>query len=183
MDKIPPWVQQVINTQKKESHNNYSRWVQFSTIGIDNSPRVRTVVFRGWNKDYEIEILTDKRSEKFKEIEMNNKVEICWLFHESKCQFRFRGVSKIDEGNDALAHWENLSPNAKSLWAWPQPGDIYEKESFFSKEIPDQAPKLNNFILIKIVVNQVEQLLLQKPVHIRRRWLRNSDWTEERINP
>ena len=80
MDKIPPWVQQVITTQKKESHENSSRWVQLSTIGLDNSPRVRTVVFRGWNKEYEIEILTDKRSEKFKEIEMNNKVEYAGCF-------------------------------------------------------------------------------------------------------
>ena len=117
MDNVPPWLQQVINIQQKDSNENSSRLIQLSTIGMDSSPRVRTVVFRGWNKDYEIEILTDKRSEKFKEIEMNNKVEICWLFNESKCQFRFRGVSKIDEGNDALAHWENLSPNSKSLGA------------------------------------------------------------------
>ena len=183
MDKIPPWVQQVITTQKTESHEDFSRCLQLSTIGMDNSPRVRTVVFRGWNKEYEIEILTDKRSEKFKEIEMNNKVELCWLFNNSKCQFRFRGISKIDEDNDALTHWENLSPNAKSLWAWPQPGDIYEKDSFLNNKITEETPKLNNFILIKIVVNQVEQLLLEKPVHIRRRWLRDSNWIEERINP
>ena len=183
MDKIPPWVQQVIITQKKESHKNSSRWLQLSTIGMDNSPRVRTVVFRGLNKEYEIEILTDKRSEKFKEVEMNNKVEICWLFPKSKCQFRFRGVSKLDEGNDALAHWENLLPNAKSLWAGPRPGDIYEKDSFYPSEITENSAKLNNFILIKIEVNQVEQLLLQKPVHIRRRWLRDNNWTEARINP
>ncbi len=183
MDKKPPWVQAVINTQREEPNKIFSRWIQFSTIGIDNSPRVRTVVFRGWNKEYEIEILTDKRSEKFKELEINNNVEICWLFPKSKCQFRLRGKSKIDENNDALTHWKNLSPNAKSLWAWPRPGDIYEKDSFFPNEIKEETPKLKNFILIKIVVNEVEQLLLQKPVHIRRRWLRNRDWTEERMNP
>ena len=180
---MPPWFSAINSYQKKHSNLNSSRWVQMATIGLDNTPRVRTVVFRGWNKEYEIEILTDKRSEKFKEIEMNNKVEICWLFPKSKCQFRFRGVSKIDEGNDALAHWENLSPNAKSLWAWPRPGDIYEKDSFSPSEITEETAKLNNFIVIKIVVNQVEQLLLQKPVHIRRRWLRDSNWIEERINP
>ncbi len=183
MQNMPPWIQQVIDSQKKESNKNFSRWIQFSTVGMDNSPRVRTVVFRGWTKEYEIEVLTDKRSEKFKEIKKNNNVEICWLFPNSKCQFRFRGISKIDDDNDALTQWENLSPNAKSLWAWPRPGDKYEKDSFFPSEIKEGTPKLNNFILIKIVINQVEQLIFQKPVHIRRRWLRESDWTEERINP
>ncbi len=183
MNNRPPWVQEVINSQKKESNKKFSRWIQFATIGLDNSPRVRTVVFRGWNKEYEIEILTDNRSKKFKEIEMNNNVEICWLFPNSKCQFRFRGISKIDKDNEALTHWENLSPNTKSLWAWPRPGDPYEKDSFFPSEITEGTAILNNFILIEIVVNQVEQLVLQKPVHIRRRWLRNNDWIEERINP
>ena len=69
------------------------------------------------------------------------------------------------------------------MWAWPRPGDIYEKESFLPIEITAGTLRLNNFILIKIVVNYVEQLLLKEPVHIRKRWLRDSDWTEERINP
>ena len=32
---------------RKESKFDSYRWVQLATIGIDNTPRVRTVVFRG----------------------------------------------------------------------------------------------------------------------------------------
>jgi len=180
---IPPWIQEIVSTQKKESNKIPSRWIQLSTIGLDNSPRVRTVVFRGWNKEHEMQIFTDKRSEKFKEIEINNNVEICWLFPKSKSQFRFRGRSKIEMGEKASWYWEKLSPNSKSLWAWPTPGELYEKESFSSNEIKDSPSKSSNFVVLEIVISQVDYLFLQKPIHMRKRWLRDSNWLEERINP
>ena len=57
-----------------------SRWLQLSTNGIDNKSRVRTVVFRGWSKSYEMEIYTSKRSQKYHELKFKNKVEIGWFF-------------------------------------------------------------------------------------------------------
>ena len=54
-----------------------------------------------------MKILTDKGSQKHFELEFNNKVEICLLFQESKCQFRFRGTSRIDFGKGTLYHWKN----------------------------------------------------------------------------
>ena len=51
-----------------------------SYIGIDNTPRVRTVVFRGWSESYEMEIYTDKRSQKYHELNLNNNVEVCCFF-------------------------------------------------------------------------------------------------------
>ena len=72
-NNIPIWIQYLIAIQKRESKKISSRWIQLSTIGLDNSPRVRTVVFRGWSKNYEMEILTDQRSEKFKELQKLGK--------------------------------------------------------------------------------------------------------------
>ncbi len=34
--------------------------MQLATVGIDNTPRVRTVVFKGWSESYEMQIYTDK---------------------------------------------------------------------------------------------------------------------------
>tara|TARA_B100000945_G_C20136321_1_gene481840 strand:+ start:232 stop:438 length:207 start_codon:yes stop_codon:yes gene_type:complete len=44
-----------------------TRWIHLATIRIDNTPRVRTVVFRGWSEAYEIELYTYKRSQKYLE--------------------------------------------------------------------------------------------------------------------
>ena len=60
---MPPWISHVRSALRKESHIDSSRWLQLATIGIDKTPRVRTVVFRGWSESYEMEIFTDKRSQ------------------------------------------------------------------------------------------------------------------------
>ena len=56
---MPPWLSQVKSFQKKELKFDSSKWLQLATIGNDNAPRVRTVVFRGWSKSFEMEIYTD----------------------------------------------------------------------------------------------------------------------------
>ena len=180
---MPPWLSFITSAQRKESRSSTSRWVQLATVGIDNTPRVRTVVFRGWSKSYEMEILTDRRSQKFNELDLNNNVEICWLFSKAKCQFRLRGKSTIDIGKDTIRHWEQLNQSSRSMWSWPSPGDSFvsvSKNDLKSKElmgIPD------NFSLLKIKVYHVDQLTLNKPIHIRKRWVLKDTWIEERVNP
>tara|TARA_Y100001968_G_C19156228_1_gene618585 strand:- start:11 stop:553 length:543 start_codon:yes stop_codon:yes gene_type:complete len=180
---MPPWFSQISFFQSKESKLDTSRFVQLATIGIDNTPRVRTVVFRGWTDSYEMELYTDKRSHKFYELDLNTHLEICWYFQSSKCQFRFRGKSKIELGEDRLRHWEQLSEKSKLMWNWPYPGDKFE----YNRKQYLQTKKINypsdNFTLIKIDITHVEQLLLVNPVHIRRNWKLKNDWIEERINP
>ena len=180
---IPTWIKSLSAIQKKESKNIASRWIQFSTIGIDNSPRVRTVVFRGWSEKYEMEIFTDQRSEKFKELEKNNKVEICWFFPKAKCQFRFKGIAKIYQEEEAFKFWQDLSPHSRSLWAWPLPGAEYDSNSSYPLEIKDGLSKNENFVLLKIDIFEVDQLLLKKPIHIRKRWVKKGGWNEKRITP
>ena len=180
---MPPWLIHVKSAQRKEPKSGSSRWVQLATMGIDNNPRVRTVVFRGWSKSYEMEILTDKRSQKYQELNLNNNVEICWLFSKSKCQFRFRGKSSFDFGKDKHRYWKQLTDDSKTMWSWPFPGEKYVFND--KKEISEKKNELMsmNFSLLKIEVDYVDQLILSQPIHIRKRWIRKEEWSEERINP
>ncbi len=179
---MPPWLSQINSAQRKESKFDSYRWVQLATIGIDNTPRVRTVVFRGWSESYEMEIYTDKRSQKYYELDLNNKVEICWLFLKSKCQFRFRGTASFDITKANQKHWDSLSEKSKCMWSWPCPGELFVNQ-------PEKAKKIrtddlsDNFALIKIDINYVDQLILNSSVHKRRKWILNKEWKEERINP
>ena len=153
-------------------------------MGQDNTPRVRTVFFRGWSDSYEMIIYTDKRSKKYFELERKNNVEICWLLSKAKCQFRFSGIAKIDISNENLIHWNQLNEKSKSMWNWPSPGDnfIFDQKNGFSENTKDDP--LNNFTLLKIYITEVDQLLLHKPIHIRRKWTRvKKEWIEKRINP
>ena len=180
---MPPWLAQIRSVQRKESKINSSRWIQLATIGIDNTPRVRTVVFRGWSESYEMEIYIDKRSQKNEELDLNNKVEVCWLFSKSKCQFRFRGTSRIELGDERQRHWDQLSEKSKSMWSWPSPGKhlVYgQAKDFYVNEKEEISI---NFAILKIDIFHVDQLILHNPIHKRRRWIRNKEWIEERINP
>ena len=180
---MPTWFSLINYYQEKESEMNSSRLLQMSTVAPYNTPRVRTVVFRAWTDSFEMIIFTDKRSQKFGELEVNNNVEICWLFPKAKCQFRFRGNSKIDSGKDSSYFWSQLDHHTKSMLSWPKPCDKYaldKSEQVFSKKVSNHS---HNFALLKIEVNHVDQLLLHKPIHIRRQWKKNEEWIEERINP
>tara|TARA_Y100001968_G_scaffold241606_1_gene225171 strand:- start:3883 stop:4425 length:543 start_codon:yes stop_codon:yes gene_type:complete len=180
---MPPWFSALSKAQRNESKFDSYSWVQLATIGVNITPRVRTVVFRGWSKSYEMFIYTDKRSNKYHELNLNNNVEICWLFSRSRCQFRFRGKSSIVSDLALFCHWEKLSDNSKSMWSWPSPGDpfVLDRKKDFS--VKKQEKISCNFTVLKIDIEEVDQLLLQLPIHTRRRWILNNEWIEERINP
>ena len=183
MSKMPPWFQQISSYHKKESKLPTSKYIQLSTISTDYTPRVRTVVFRGWTDSYKMKIFTDRRSLKINELKFNNNVEICWYFQKSRCQFRLRGIASMDFGKDYITSWDNLNAEAKSTWGWKTPGSkyIYDKNNL----IPDSqnSELIDNFILLKIEIFHVDQLLLSKPNQFRKRWILNKQWDEERINP
>ena len=180
---MPPWLPQLVSAQRKESRFNSSRWVQLATIGLDNTPRVRTVVFRGWTESYEMKIYTDKRSQKYNELVSNNNVEICWIFSRSNCQFRFRGNSEICLGKDNILCWEKLTEQSKSMWSWPSPGATYNIDKKNVISFKDKKQLSDNFSLLKINITDVDHLHLTKPMHMRRKWMLKKDWIEERINP
>ena len=96
----PSWFKLIEEIQQKENIDTSSRWVQLATIAKDGTPRVRTIVLRGWNNNRNMFFTTDRRSNKVEEISKQPKVEICWLLRQSKCQFRFRGLAKEITGNN-----------------------------------------------------------------------------------
>ena len=180
---MPPWLQHVRSYQNKESKINSSRWIQLATVSPNNTPRVRTVVFRGWSDIYEMKIMTDKRSQKYNELETNNNVEICWLFPKSRCQFRFRGKSMKVMDKETLYHWEQLNDKDKLMWNWPTPGEILNNDKYNNLTAKTNSDQFKNFVLLKIDIYHVDQLILDDPRHRRRQWIRNTEWTEEQINP
>ena len=91
----PIWRQRLRAAQKREGSAAHARWVQLATVNNDGCPRVRTVVFRGWVGDAQLDIFSDARSNKFNDLNHQPEAEICWLFPKAKQQYRFRGVIDI----------------------------------------------------------------------------------------
>jgi len=188
---LPPWRPLLRGARQREGRAPQARWLQLATVAADGSPRVRTLVFRGWAAAATLDLLTDGRSAKAAELRQEPRVELCWLLPKARCQFRLRGQRQQLDPDSILAartqHWQQLNPGARALWGWPQPGANFDATSDatgpFPAELAYGTPLPDCFELVRIAVEQVELLELTGHPHQRRRWRADQGWAEQRLNP
>ena len=187
MSKLPPWRTLLRGAREREGRSPAARWLQLATVAADGTPRVRTLVFRGWADAAAMDLLADGRSAKAAEIKHQPAVELCWLLPKARCQFRLRGqVSALpieEEGQERQRHWQGLTPTGRALWGWPEPGAAFDGAGEFPAELADETPLPEHFQLLPIDLSQVELLELRDHPHQRRRWQRDRGLLEERLNP
>ncbi len=187
MTALPPWRPLLRGAREREGRSPAARWLQLATVAPDGTPRVRTLVFRGWVDGAALDLLTDGRSAKPAELRQQSAVELCWLLPKARCQFRLRGAVLTLPAAQALEerqrHWRALTPAGRSLWGWPEPGAPFDPAASFPAELADEIPLPEHFQLLRIALEQVELLELRDHPHQRRRWRRDGGWSEERLNP
>lgn len=161
--------------------------MQLATVAGDGTPRVRTLVARGWAGPATLELLSDGRSAKAAELTRQPAVELCWLLPLARSQFRLRGqlesLPPDEEWQERERHWRALTPGGRALWDWPPPGAPLESNATFAEALADGAPLPEHFLLLRVVLSQVELLELVGHPHRRRRWRVETGWTEELLNP
>ena len=57
-NNLPSWRQDLKSSRQKEGKSSSNKWIQLATVSEENEPRLRTVVFRGWNTDSSMIILS-----------------------------------------------------------------------------------------------------------------------------
>ena len=88
MDGVAPWRERITDSIARSRKIRGGNYVQLATVDSD-TPRCRTVVFRGFAPDGRLKIITDKRSAKVTE---SRRVEVCWWFSQSSEQYRSRAT-------------------------------------------------------------------------------------------
>jgi pyridoxamine 5'-phosphate oxidase len=186
-EALPPWRPLLRAAREREGRSPQARWLQLATVAADGSPRVRTLVWRGWAGAADLDLLSDRRSAKVAELARQPALELCWLLPRARCQFRLRGRWQPLAADQDLAerqrHWQALSPGGRALWGWPPPGQPLDRDAPFPQEIADTDPLPEAFLLLRIHLEQVEQLQLSDHPHQRRRWRLDTGWREELLNP
>ena len=177
---FPLWRQRLKASQSKEGNLASNRWIQLANVSENNQPRVRTVVFRGWLDNSTMLIYTDKRSQKYEDLKTNDNIEVLWLFFKTKSQYRFKG--KVSELKDNDKYWDNLFNRSKDQWFWPSPGKEIDQKNDISL-IDNTLAKPNNFSVLKIKINEVDLLKLEKPLHKRYIWKEIDNWKCIEVNP
>ncbi|MFM8935457.1 MAG: pyridoxamine 5'-phosphate oxidase family protein [Vulcanococcus sp.] len=182
-DPLPPWRPLLRAARQREGRSPMARWLQLATVAADGTPRVRTLVFRGWGGASQLDLLTEGRSAKLAELQAQPAVELCWLLPRARCQFRLRGQLQILPGADHPHHWQALTPGGRALWGWPEPGAPLREAGAFPAELPAETPIPPCFVLLRINLLQVELLELGSHPHRRSRWCAAAGWSEARLNP
>ncbi|MFM1813125.1 MAG: hypothetical protein RLZZ336_2063 [Cyanobacteriota bacterium] len=186
-EALPPWRPLLRAAREREGRSPAARWLQLATVATDGTPRVRTLVFRGWAGPAALDLLTDGRSAKTGELAHQAAVELCWLLPKARNQYRLRGMllSLVPDQlhRERRQHWARLTPGGRALWGWPQPGAPLDRDGPFPVELPDEAPIPGHFVLLRIAISQVELLELTGTPHRRRRWLAAQQWREQDLNP
>lgn len=186
---LPPWRQLIRSAREREGRSPQARWLQLATVAPDGTPRVRTLVFRGWAEPAALDLLTDGRSAKPQELALQPAVELCWLLPRARSQFRLRGrmvsLPADLESSERLRHWLRLTPEGRALWGWPPPGEALVRcdGDAFPQQLPAEAPIPEHFLLLRIALTQVEWLDLTVHPHRRHRWQAAGQWQEELLNP
>jgi len=158
--------------KKRESkfHN-----VVLNTIGLESRPEARTVVIRKFCRDeLTLNIHSDKRSRKIKEIKTNNNVSLNFYDDQKKIQLRVRGKAIIE--NSKKNSWNELNNWSKRCYLTiDSPGKISKyPTSGFPGKFAHSPPSHDeseigfvNFALIKVFINEIEWLFLASHGHRR----------------
>ncbi len=186
-DALPPWRALLRGAREREGRAPQARWLQLASVAADGSPRVRTLVFRGWAGPAQLDLLSDARSAKPAELRRQPALELCWLLPRARCQFRLRGqwqaLPSEQEQRERQRHWQALTPSGRAVWGWPSPGEPLDAAADFPAALPESTPLPDHFLLLRIAIAQVELLELTHHPHRRRRWQCATGWREEPLNP
>ena len=172
---LPPWRSLLAGARKREGNVPTARWLQLATVASDGTPRVRTLVFRGWGAESDqLDFCTDGRSAKLSDLLDQPAVELCWLFPKVRQQYRFRGITNIlsiaEAANICGTRWMQLTPSGRALWGWPSPGQTFQPDADFPMELADNIKLPKHFMVLRVTTTQVELLDLKNHPHKRILW-------------
>ncbi|MEM6500525.1 MAG: Npun_F5749 family FMN-dependent PPOX-type flavoprotein [Cyanobacteria bacterium P01_C01_bin.89] len=198
MTSLAPWRSPLSRALHRNRSLAYARYFQLATVRADGAPANRTVVFRGFSDRLDmsnsLKIITDHRSEKIAQCAGDQRAEACWYFPKTREQFRLLGTiatvtnqesSEEGGGRERVTTWQNLSDGARLQFAWPQPGDRRaEDENAFTPEPPNPKAPPETFVLLYLIVKQVDWLNLRGDPQDRIIYHQNADgWEEQSVNP
>ena len=157
------------------------RYFTFATVGLDQVPRMRTIVLREVKEDMKMIFFTDYRSKKIIHIKENNKVALLFYHSEKLLQLKVEGLARIIREPQALEDgWLQERDRARKEYSTAAaPGTILE-----SPELLEYLDEENHFCAVEITPFRIEYLKLKSPDHVRIQFSKESDlWTGEYMVP
>lgn len=159
LDIVKKELQSGVNSASHPFH-----YFTLATTGINEVPRLRTVVLRNITKDLTLTLYTDKRSRKVTHIKEHNKVCLLFYHPEKLLQLKIDGVAYLEKDEKKLTKiWNKIeAPARKDYITLKGPGSKLEQQ-----EQIEYLDTSQHFAVIHINPYKIEYLKLQRPNHIR----------------
>ncbi len=163
------WKESLTKSLHQTHSNPESRYFQLASVCNKGIPYCRTVVFRGFEQENVLVVVSDLRSEKCNQLGGNPKTQICWYFSKTREQYRFgcdANIVTIDHNNTLVStQWNKLSDAGKKQFLWGTPGAPKDDSTALHvqgnvNEVPE------HFCVILLTINNVDYLNLRgNPQH------------------
>ena len=191
---LAPWRSPLAHALHRNRALPYARYVQLATLRTDGRPANRTVVFRGFLENTnQLRFITDRRSEKTGQLEVQPWGEICWYFPKTREQFRILGTLRVvsaDHADEEMLKarkmlWHDLSDGGRSQFAWASPKQ--PKTAPLEQTTPDPLNPLSTFCLLLLEPTQVDHLELRGDPQNRYLYSKEEQepgtWSRVEVNP
>lgn len=165
--ELPLWRQPLARSLYKTKNVPECRYLQLASIDREGYPQNRTVVFRGFDEQHRLLIITDARTEKWQELQHCKRVALCWYFATTREQYRLNGHCELlldpeyDEFNLRGRHWDQLSTAAKKQFLWGIPKTPRQIKDSLVADKSKFEPVPTHFGLLLISVRNVDYLNLK----------------------
>ncbi|KDO34769.1 hypothetical protein SPRG_00830 [Saprolegnia parasitica CBS 223.65] len=187
VSRLAPWKQRLQEAIEANRHIPGTHYLQMATVAQDGAPQCRTVVFRGFEGETGMTMITDARSAKVAQLQANPACEVAWWLPQNGEQFRIAGhVQLVTPDDDAAGLraqlWHKLRESMRQQFFWPQPNT-----PFVDAPVPvvtSATPPLT-FLVLVLRPQQVKYLRLHDSF-AQVDTLNASDdpaWVSRRINP
>lgn len=162
------WVWSKLKPGVGSNKNDY-HLMQFGYSGIDDFPKIDTVVMRHAECP-NVFFHTDIRSDKITALQKNSNVVLHWYSREDKTQITFKARATIHHGNEMCVNkWANMPKFSRECYHQRgQPGIPYEPH-LAQFDLSD-AEAFENFSVIECQILSMDILYLQVGANVRFQW-------------
>ena len=177
----------LLTTAKKEllrsnaDRRHPFRWFILGTRAQDGQPALRTVIKREMDADWDVLVYTDERSGKVGQIKAGPEISALFYHPKKQLQIRYRGQAELIPQQTEL-YQEHLQ-RVKSSGRLQDYSSIHPPGSPLPEKEVEYGEDLH-FCLIRLQVEKLDILQLDRRQHRRARYVLNANhWEETLLTP
>ncbi|MDB9755279.1 pyridoxamine 5'-phosphate oxidase family protein [Winogradskyella sp.] len=141
----------------------------------NGKPKQRTVVLRKVLPDLSLVFYTDSRTDKLKDLKLNNQFSALFYHPKKLMQIRIEGHAALITDKDQIAtYWHTVQEASKKDYS----KTLAPSTTINNPDVVDYTTENHYFCPVKLIPNNIEYLRLKRPNHLRIAFSKkNDDWS------